>query len=98
MPSASSSRVAAAVSSITFWVAEFEPRTALVISLTDIPFSEFSGYRRTRLAPFQHECDPFESRLCLDSWNRWTYLRRSHWHSLRVSASSVTRRLVFQCL
>jgi hypothetical protein len=32
--------VAAAVSSITFCVAVFEPRTALVISVTDIPFSD----------------------------------------------------------
>jgi hypothetical protein len=54
MPSDSSSRVVAAVSSIV-WVVEFEPRAGLLISVTDIPASFLRVH-----GLFQHEYRRFE--------------------------------------
>src|SRR6266705_2417428 len=96
MPSDSSSRVVAAVSSIVCWVAEFEPRAGLLISVTDIPASSLPNRRL-----FQHEYRRFErvwERHALDSRISRTYVPRSRWHSPNESANSVSRDLVFQSL
>src|SRR5262245_21027430 len=96
MPSDSSSRVVAAVSSIVCWVTEFEPRAGLLISVTDIPASSLSLH-----GLFQHEYRRFERvwECCvLDSRSRRTYVPRSRWHSPNESANSISRDHVFQSL
>src|SRR4029453_9735008 len=100
MPSDSSSRVVAAVSSIVCWVVEFEPRACLLISVTDIllPFL-FLPLPDLRL--FQQEYRRFErvgERRTLDSTSSRTYVPRRRWHSPYESANSISRDLVFQSL